>query len=81
MLVKYTSDWISDPNIDVIAETKFDGKFNPWIDGVVMPVAWKKKHGIGKVFYFAIGHNPMEFKQHLDAWKLLTRGFNWASRK
>ena len=70
-----------DPNIDVIAETKFDGKFNPWIDGVVMPVAWKKKHGIGKVFYFAIGHNPMEFKQHQDAWKLLTRGFNWASRK
>ena len=70
-----------DPNIDVIAETKFDGKFNPWIDGVVMPVAWKKKHGMGKVFYFAIGHNPMEFKQHLDAWKLLTRGFNWASRK
>ena len=70
-----------DPNIDVIAETKFDGKFNPWIDGVVMPVAWKKKHGMGKVFYFAIGHDPMEFKQHPDAWKLLTRGFNWASRK
>ena len=80
-----------DPNIEIIATSKFDGKpFIPnntdflldptWIDGVVMPVAWKKRYGLGKVFNLSIGHDPEEFKKHPDAWKLLTRGFVWAMR-
>ena len=80
-----------DPNIEIIATTKFDGKpFSPnnsdlilnptWIENVVMPVAWKKRYGKGKVFYISIGHNPEEFKIHHDAWTLLTRGFKWAMK-
>lgn len=70
-----------DPNIDIIATTKFDGKAFHWIEDVIMPVSWKKKYGEGRVFYISIGHDPNEFILHPDAWKLLTRGFIWASRK
>ena len=45
-----------------------------------MPVAWKKTFDKGKVFYISVGHDPMEFEKHPDAWKLLTRGFIWAAR-
>ena len=69
-----------DPNIDIIATTKFDGKTYPWIEDVLMPVAWKKYYGKGKVFYISIGHDPNEFVQHQDAWELLTRGFIWSTR-
>ena len=44
-----------------------------------MPVVWKKKYGKGKIFYISLGHDPNEFKRHVEAWKLLTRGFIWAS--
>ena len=69
-----------DPNIEIIADTTFDNKFYSWIDGVVMPVAWKKKYGKGKVFYISIGHDTNEFIRYPDGWKLLTRGFVWACR-
>jgi len=69
-----------DPNIEIIASTTFTYDFFSWIDGVVMPVAWKKTFDKGKVFYTSIGHDPMEFEKHADAWKLLTRGFIWAAR-
>ena len=68
-----------DPNIEVLATTKFDGKNYPWIKDVEMPVVWRKKFGKGKVFCISLGHNPNEFKTHIEAWKLLTRGFIWAS--
>ena len=69
-----------DPNIDIIATTTFDGKYFPEIDGVVMPIAWKKLYGKGKVFCLTIGHNPDEFTKNENAWKLLTRGLKWATR-
>ena len=69
-----------DPNIEIIANTKFNGETFPWIEDVVMPVSWKKTYGKGKVFYLSIGHDPNEFMMHEDGWKLLTRGFVWASR-
>ena len=69
-----------DPNIEIIATTTFTYDFFSWINGVVMPVAWKKTFDKGKVFYTSIGHDPMEFEKHPDAWKLLTRGFIWAAR-
>lgn len=78
----YSEQWYVhyDPNIDIVATTTFSGEVFDWIEGVVMPIAWKKKYDQGKVFYISVGHDPMEFKKHSDAWKLLTRGFIWACR-
>ena len=69
-----------DPSVEIIAETKFDGDAYPWIKDVVMPVAWKKMYGKGKVFFISIGHDPDEFMVYKDGWELLTRGFMWAIR-
>ena len=78
----YSEQWYVhyDPNIEIIANTTFTYDFFSWIDGVVMPVAWKKTFDKGKIFYTSIGHDPMEFEKHPDAWRLLTRGFTWATR-
>jgi len=70
-----------DPNIEVLAYTIFDNKTYPWIENVVMPVAWKKKYGKGKVFVITIGHNPNEFKKYKNGWELLKRGLIWAASK
>ena len=70
-----------DPNIEILAKTTFNGKTYPWIDNVVMPVAWKKKYGSGKVFVITIGHDPNEFKKYENGWKLLKRGLIWAASK
>jgi uncharacterized protein len=40
-----------DPANEVLVTTKFNGEHAFWIDGVVMPVAWKKRYGKGRVFY------------------------------
>ena len=40
-----------DPSNEVLATTTFAGEHAPWIDGVVMPVVWKRHHGKGRVFY------------------------------
>ena len=69
-----------DPNIKIIAETKFNDEIYPWINNVVMPIAWKKMYGKGKVFFISIGHDPDEFMVYKDGWELLTRGFIWAVR-
>ena len=69
-----------DPNVKIIAETKFGGEVYPWIKDVIMPVAWKKMYGKGKVFFISIGHEPDEFMVYKDGWELLTRGFMWAVR-
>ena len=34
-----------DPSNDVLATTTFSGEHAPWIEGVVMPVVWKRRHG------------------------------------
>ena len=36
-----------DPSNEVLATTTFSGEHAPWIEGVVMPVVWKRKHGRG----------------------------------
>jgi hypothetical protein len=69
-----------DPNVKIIAETKFNDEIYPWINNVVMPIAWKKMYGKGKVFFISIGHDPNEFMVYKDGWELLTRGFMWAVR-
>jgi hypothetical protein len=68
-----------DPANEVLATTTFTGEHAPWIDGVVMPVVWKKKYGQGRVFYCSLGHRAYE----LDVPEMKTimqRGLLWAAR-
>ena len=68
-----------DPSNEVLATTTFGGQYAPWIDGVVLPVAWKRKYGAGKVFYASVGHIARDFDV-LEARTLVQRGMLWASR-
>ncbi|HCW05969.1 MAG TPA: hypothetical protein DGG95_01240 [Cytophagales bacterium] len=68
-----------DPNVKVLATTRFNGKKNYWIDGCVMPVAWKKTFGKGRIFYTSIGHNLSHIAEIPDAIEFLKRGIRWAS--
>jgi type 1 glutamine amidotransferase len=45
----------------------------------VMPVAWTKTWGKGRVFYSALGHDPKEFDEFPPALELLIRGIRWAA--
>jgi uncharacterized protein len=67
-----------DPSNQVLATTTFSGEHAAWIDGVVMPVVWKRHHGAGRVFYSALGHVAAEF----DVPQMCTifrRGMIWAA--
>ena len=68
-----------DPSIDVLATTTFSGEYAPWTAGVVMPVVWKRKHGLGRVFYSSLGHVAAEFDV-LPMREILRRGMLWAAR-
>ncbi|MCB6184430.1 ThuA domain-containing protein [Leeia sp. TBRC 13508] len=68
-----------DPANEVIATTKFTGNVFPWIDGVEMPQAWKRRWGKGKVFYQAIGHTVTEFSIP-EVMEMTRRGIQWAVR-
>ena len=61
-----------DPGNNVLATTNFGD--------VVMPVAWTKKYGDGRVYYCSVGHNA-EATAKPDALELITRGFVWASER
>ena len=68
-----------DPSNDVLATTTFNGDHAYWINGVTMPVVWKRKHGEGRVFYSSLGHVASEFKvPQMNT--ILRRGMNWAAR-
>jgi uncharacterized protein len=69
-----------DPSNHVLATTTFSGDFCSWIDGVLMPVAWKRMHGRGRVFYSSLGHHASEFAVPEMA-TLFRRGMLWAARK
>lgn len=67
-----------DPGVEVLATTTFDGKYAPWIAGVVMPVTWKKLYGTGRVFYTSLGHVASDFYVP-EAREMLQRGMLWAA--
>lgn len=67
-----------DPSNTVLATTTFDGSGLPWIDGTVMPVAWVRRYGAGRIFYSSLGHDPREFEQPEVA-ALHRRGLRWAA--
>ena len=59
-----------DPAITVLATTRFGD--------VVMPVAWKKHYGKGRVFYLSLGHTVEVIRQP-EALAMITRGMIWAA--
>ena len=68
-----------DPSNEVLATTTFSGEHAYWIDGVTMPVVWKRRHGEGRVFYSSLGHQAREFEVP-EMRTMLRRGMNWAAR-
>lgn len=68
-----------DPSNEVLATTRFTGDHAAWIDGVVMPVVWKRRHGKGRVFYSSLGHVAAEFAVP-EMRTILKRGLLWAAR-
>ncbi len=68
-----------DPHVAVLATTTFSGDHAPWIEGAVVPVAWKKRWGQGRVFYCSLGHVAADFDVP-EVRTLIGRGMLWASR-
>lgn len=68
-----------DPANEVLATTTFDGTHCDFIEGVVMPVVWKKIYGKARVFYSALGHTADEFAVP-QMKEIVRRGLLWAAR-
>jgi type 1 glutamine amidotransferase len=68
-----------DPSNEVLATTTFQTTSAPWINGAVMPVVWKRRHGRGRVFYQSIGHGPRELEV-AEVREITRRGLLWAAR-
>lgn len=66
-----------DPLNEVLATTTFSGEHAPWIEGVIMPVVWKKMYGKGRVFYSSLGHKAKDFEVP-EALEIMKRGMLWA---
>lgn len=64
-----------DPANTVLAETTYvyEGR------ECVMPVAWTKSWGRGRVFYSALGHRPEELDEFPASLQLALRGMLWAA--
>ncbi len=67
-----------DPNIKVLATTTFTDKSAGWIGGNIVPVAWKKVYGKGRVFYSSLGHVAADFNVP-QALEIQKRGIRWAA--
>ena len=67
-----------DPNVKVLATTKYGGDPDPWTEGAVMPVVWKKTYGKGRVFYSSLAHVAKDFDVP-EALEIMKRGIRWAS--
>jgi type 1 glutamine amidotransferase len=68
-----------DPNNQVLATTTFDGTHAAWTAGTVMPVAWTRQWGAGRVAYCSLGHVLKDFDVP-EAREIVKRGLLWASR-
>ena len=69
----------TDPGNEVLATTTFSGEHAPWVEGTVMPVAWKRMYGAGRVFYTSLGHVAKDFEVP-EALTIAQRGMLWAAR-
>jgi len=70
---------LMDPGVEVLATTSFSGEFVPTINGVVMPVVWRKLYGRGRVFNSTLGHVAADFNVP-EAKEIMKRGLLWAAR-
>jgi hypothetical protein len=68
-----------DPANEVLATTTFSSQYCAWIEGVVMPVVWKKRWGKGRVSYCSLGHVAKDFDIP-EAREIVKRGMLWATR-
>lgn len=70
-----------DPGNEVLATTTFSGEHgdSAWVAGTVMPVAWKRRYGKGRVFYCSLGHVAADFDVP-EAREIVRRGMLWAAR-
>lgn len=68
-----------DPSNEVLATTTFSGDVLPWIAGTVMPVAWVRRWGAGRVAYCSLGHHASDFDVP-EARTMVERGMLWAAR-
>ncbi len=69
-----------DPAIHILASTTMDAEPKaPWIAGTVMPIAWVRDWGNGRVFYLSIGHAVADFAIP-EVEMLIRRGMKWAAR-
>ena len=50
------------------------------VGDTVMPVAWTKRYGRGRVFYCSLGHNVDVLRQP-DVIELIRRGMSWAAER
>ncbi|BCY12084.1 ThuA domain-containing protein [Actinoplanes sp. L3-i22] len=67
-----------DPTLDVLATTTFTGDHGaPETAGAVMPVAWTRRFGAGRVFVNTLGHSPTDL-QVPPTRKITERGMLWA---
>ena len=67
-----------DPINEVLATTTFNGDYGWWINGVTIPVVWKKKYGKGRVFYSSLGHEAKDFDVP-EALTIMKRGMLWSA--
>lgn len=67
-----------DPSNEVLATITFSGDHVSWIAGTVMPVAWKRHWGNGRVFYCSLGHKAHEFDVY-ETRTIVERGMLWAA--
>lgn len=68
-----------DPSNEILATTTFRDTAFDEINGVEMPVVWKRRYGLGRVFFSALGHVAEEFEVH-QMKKIIERGALWATR-
>jgi uncharacterized protein len=68
-----------DPSNHVLATTVFRPESAPWVDGCVMPVAWTRRWGEGRVFYSSLGHTTADLAVP-EVGELQRRGSLWAAR-
>ena len=67
-----------DPNVKVLATTKFSAEHSSWIGDCVIPVVWKKYYGEGRVFYSSLGHVMKDFEGP-EVLEIMKRGIRWAA--
>jgi uncharacterized protein len=67
-----------DPSNRVLATTTFATRDPEWADGVVMPCAWRRRWGRGRVFYSSLGHFVSDFDVE-ELRELQLRGMTWAA--